>query len=109
MLQEAQENNEKLRETVREAEMAHRAAGEQQEWFDDLRDQFAELHKKYEDKGLLLIILFYFIFIINNIYYFIIFIIYYRYCIIYLHCHNFYSFFILIFVVFYFIYLFIFF
>lgn len=41
---------------VKEAEMTRRAAGEQQEWFDDLRAQFSDLHRRFEDKCIFLLI-----------------------------------------------------
>lgn len=51
-LDEANASNAQLAQAVRDAELAHRAAGQQQEWFDDLRAQFSDLHKKYEEKSI---------------------------------------------------------
>jgi hypothetical protein len=47
-LDEATANNAQLTQAVRDAEVAQRAAGDQQEWFDDLRAQLSDLRRKYE-------------------------------------------------------------
>ena len=52
-LDEVNASNAQLAQAVRDAELAHRAAGEQQDWFDDLRAQFSDLHKRYEEKCIL--------------------------------------------------------